>query len=195
MKQRTVEGIIQSSSSTRGSELMEGCMGVDGGDGQKDLRQGGNCCSWVLHCFSVSRAQLLPVESPEENVTSSSLTSSWLSLAATGIFLPGSHLEGVQGNQSWGMRAPRLCVGPSLSQNRAENPCSALPVRQSCGMPCRRVTGASIPSLLPLTGPLLSSPHLHHPWEHPSHKPTFQQTGIIWCLHYCPSPSFLLWKG
>lgn len=110
MKQRTVEGIIQSSSSTRGSELMEGCMGVDGGDGQKDLRQGGNCCSWVLHCFSVSRAQLSPVESPEENVTSSSLTSSWLSLAATGIFLSWISPGGGSGQPELGNESPKaLC--------------------------------------------------------------------------------------
>lgn len=153
-----LEGITQSSSGLCG--LPWSGWGLDG---QKDLRQGGNSCIWVLHCLSVSRAQLLPVESPEENVTSSHCP--WQPQAS---FFPGSHLVGVQGSQSWAMRAPRLCVRSSLSQNRAENPCSALPVLWNALQEGDR----SVPSLLPLTGPLLFSPHLQHQWEYPSHEPT-----------------------
>lgn len=79
-------------------------------DGRKGLREGGNSCTWVFHCLSVSRAQLLPVESPEENVTSSSLTSSWPPLAATGIFLSWISPGGGPGQPEMGNESPKaLC--------------------------------------------------------------------------------------
>lgn len=79
-------------------------------DGQKDLRQGGNSCTWMLHCLSMSRAQLLPIESPEENVTSSSLTSSWLPLAAIGVFLSWISPGGGSGQPELENESPKaLC--------------------------------------------------------------------------------------